>query len=81
MNPMFNPIESPYTFKFLEAIYDSEKRALENKYGSVSESVTNADKEHTDKKLIMTELKRRLAVLAEEAINNAIPHPLIREVG
>lgn len=78
---MFNPIESPYTFKFLEAIYDSEKRALENKYGSVSESVTNADEEDTDKKLIMTELKRRLAVLAEEAINNAIPHPLIREDG
>lgn len=81
MNQMFNPIESPYTFKYLEAVYDSEKRALENKHRSVSETVTNTDQEDADKILIMTELEGRLAVLAEESVNNAIPHPLIREDG
>jgi hypothetical protein len=73
-----NPEESPNTFKFLETVYESEKRALEERYALISQSVPKSKEEDKKKKMDMAELERRLRCIAKETANHHL-HPLIRK--
>lgn len=66
-----NPYESPATFKFLHAVYDGEKEALEHKIVSLAKTVQESEPESIEEKKIMTKLQDRLAILTEYRIEES----------
>lgn len=72
-----NPNKSPATFKFLEAVFDSEKEALNKKISSLAKTAAEKDEEEVDVDETTNRLIRRLSFVTKYWEDNKSSHPLI----